>query len=727
MASGTSKSDMTDQNHVHQNINGQYGHRGLAGQTTSFEQVALPDEWVLQSSIPTKFLPDHFEKCMDNLLRNPNVLSSHLFRADILYDSNNDKALLDWSGQGLPYQDPGSSTANGHGMSLEEIKIPRSHTRHMRVELRPRVIDIKDFKWQRTVVREMVPRNQNLDKKMVQTVHFFSRTASPQTHRSPGSSQPGQGGSQTSLVFYLPHIPNPDLMPFYHPKVRGLCFNHSCAEIPSLDTTFTDPPPNGSLSVSVLPFPSLPLTSLKPLPRIVHNLLTTISKHSHGAQNGYQKRVHHDVVVPQRRSQDTYARLKEKYARGLCEGWQEVTDPGKHVFEDVGIAAFLVELWGDMYDVNGEEAGAVKKGNKGGEQNGEHGMNGSDHGGEARRDGTLLESSAGNDPTDTRGTRTIAQREKPRFPGFVDIGCGNGLLVHLLRSEGYEGWGFDVRARKSWAHYPQHVQDNLKALTLVPDVLFPTTSPETTAIAKHQHTGNFPPGTFIISNHADELTPWTPLLGYLNNSPWIAIPCCSHSLSGKRFRAPTTLRSQRTKTKDASGDATAQSKPEASTSMIPSRGKTPPHGHSPTTEDLRPSQAAETGSLLRSSTPTGTPFYADLPPTRSSHKKSSKPPVPSAYASLTTYVSLLATAMGYLPETEMLRIPSTRNACIVGRRGEGLIEGQQGREMNAEERERRKQKVREFVEKEMGMGMEEVGREWLERAGMISGKKGEGH
>jgi len=40
-------------------------------------------------------------------------------------------------------------------------------------------------------------------------------------------------------------------------------------------------------------------------------------------------------------------------------------------------------------------------------------------------------------------------------PSFVDMGCGNGLLVHVLNSEGYSGVGLDVRSRKMWVQYPQ--------------------------------------------------------------------------------------------------------------------------------------------------------------------------------------------------------------------------------------------------------------------------------
>ncbi|KAG7248537.1 hypothetical protein CRUP_014332, partial [Coryphaenoides rupestris] len=36
---------------------------------------------------------------------------------------------------------------------------------------------------------------------------------------------------------------------------------------------------------------------------------------------------------------------------------------------------------------------------------------------------------------------------------FVDLGCGNGLLVHILSNEGHPGKGIDVRRRKIWDMY----------------------------------------------------------------------------------------------------------------------------------------------------------------------------------------------------------------------------------------------------------------------------------
>lgn len=268
------------------------------------------------------------------------------------------------------------------------------------------------------------------------------------------------------------------------------------------------------------------------LQRTAMHLITTVQKHGIGLHNGYVKKVHHDVILPQVKTQNTYARLKTKYAKSLITHWKEVTDPTKHVFEDLGIAAFLIELWAELYP------------------------------------------------------------EGTAFPGFVDIGCGNGLLTHILREEGYSGWGFDARKRKSWGSYAATAPDSLQELVLVPGII--QSADEAVELrdgecsaAVGTHAGDFPQGTFIVSNHADELTPWTPILATLCQSPWIAIPCCSHNLTGSRFRAK------------------------------------PPK---------------ETGASS------------------------------SAYASLVSWVSQLAEGCGWEVEKEMLRIPSTRKACLLGRK-----------------------------------------------------------
>ena len=36
---------------------------------------------------------------------------------------------------------------------------------------------------------------------------------------------------------------------------------------------------------------------------------------------------------------------------------------------------------------------------------------------------------------------------------FIDIGCGNGLLVYLLVKEGHIGKGIDIRRRNIWSRF----------------------------------------------------------------------------------------------------------------------------------------------------------------------------------------------------------------------------------------------------------------------------------
>jgi len=113
--------------------------------------------------------------------------------------------------------------------------------------------------------------------------------------------------------------------------------------------------------------------------------------------------------------------------------------------------------------------------------------------------------------------------------------CGNGLLTHILVAEGYEGYGIDLRARTSWVHYPQTTQAALHVYAFDP------TEEETNGDgATSSRSTYFKSGTFIIGNHADELTPWLPVLSNLyNSSGYISIPCCSWAFDKKYERSST--------------------------------------------------------------------------------------------------------------------------------------------------------------------------------------------
>ncbi|KAI6650346.1 MAP/microtubule affinity-regulating kinase 3-like [Oopsacas minuta] len=92
---------------------------------------------------------------------------------------------------------------------------------------------------------------------------------------------------------------------------------------------------------------------------------------------------------------EVYLRLKGKYAHDFIKIWPESTDPIKFVCEDIGIASYLIVLWRKERRENG----------------------------------------------------------KDKMQYFFDLGCGNGLLTHILNSEGHPGKGVDMRKRKIWRLY----------------------------------------------------------------------------------------------------------------------------------------------------------------------------------------------------------------------------------------------------------------------------------
>ncbi|SZF00306.1 unnamed protein product [Blumeria hordei] len=432
------------------------------------------------------FGPETFKGVMLNLIRHPNINSNHLFRADISFDE--------------PYDASHAAAWTGDGVGL---------------------VEFQGLETTRVMRRMLIPRNMLVDKALEQTC-LFSEQSGPQPARS--------------VVTYLPHITRADEAPFYHPAVGGIAFVHD----------WDGAGGHGSVSISYAFFHGEART--EKLERTALHLLAVLHKHGHGTAAGYVKRVHHDILLPQPVVQNTYARLKATYASPLIRHWAEATDAAKHVFEDLAIAAFLIELWREMY-------------------------------------------------------------ARDAFPGFVDIGCGNGLLVHILYSEGYAGWGFDARRRKSWQAYDgKQGGARLREMVLIPallrhspaapankeahgDAAASADPPDLGSLARGgasiaTHDGLFPSGPFIISNHADELTPWTALLATQSRCHFIMIPCCSHDLSGARFRAP-----------------------QSTSSRAPQ----------------------------------------------------------SAYATLVAWLTRIATDCGWQVEREMLRMPSTRNTALIGR------------------------------------------------------------
>lgn len=585
------------------------------------------------------FAPQVMYSLTTFLLSNPNKNSSHLFRADILFDS---------VGRLQTPHEKEKSFSDGQETTTETQDVQ---------PLPP--VEVSGFELTRTVVRKFIPRNPQLDRSLEQTCHFYSANSKYVPEES-SEVEKGQGDSRLErlLVIYIPHVSSKDDLPWYHPLLRSLAFLYDFKR--DYTASKSDEPVGlGTLSLHFLPF----YDSEEPIPtrleRTLQALLSTqirLAKatRSSGATEGGNYNPAKDNVLPQHRIQNTYSRLKIKYGSDLCRNWVEETEPSKHVFEDLAITAFLMELWRSMYGVAPE---------------------------------------AEKDPN-------ITGEEKNDFPGFVDVACGNGVLVYILLMEGYRGWGFDARRRKTWSIFPPSAQECLKESIYIPkpfaDALIDCGENYILDLGTSTHTGMFPKETFIISNHADELTPWTPLMAALSQPesplPFLAIPCCSHSLSGARHRYPPPKSSKK-------GEYTNEDDEEVEQNPQPASG------------DLRALRA----SKMEEKTDAGM--------------------LKSMYGSLTAKTMNIAEEIGYEVEKTILRIPSTRNMGIIGGRQQVQRRWEASRKKDANDRPCDNTDISSVAESVIMTvkrecmregGVEAAARIWIERAKKLHNGQGKG-
>ncbi|XP_053625950.1 probable tRNA (uracil-O(2)-)-methyltransferase [Plodia interpunctella] len=161
-----------------------------------------------------------------------------------------------------------------------------------------------------------------------------------------------------------------------------------------------------------------------------------------------------------------YNELKIKYGKEMVKIWPECTDPNKFVYEDVAIATYLLVLW---------------------------------------------------------------DNELGSKINFVDLGCGNGLLVYILTKEGHTGVGIDVRKRQIWELYSNDVI--LQERTIIPS-----------------DANLFPETDWIIGNHSDELTPWIPVIAARSSYKcnFFLLPCCAYNFDGSKYQRRNSSKSQYT-------------------------------------------------------------------------------------------------------------------------------------------------------------------------------------
>ena len=559
--------------------------------------ISPPSEsWVTSSELSQAglhFTPNIFLKTAEFLLEKQNLKSGHVLRADILFDSLDVLKTPEEKERVFVRDEEAAASVSKPEATANVEALPAR--------------DFPSFKLTRTIIRRYIPRNAQLDRSLDQTCHFYEKSCEIPSPETDGPEKENLFNSKRQdqyLVTYSPHCCSQEEIPYYHPSLRSLALLYIFDRCPSKAlSTSEGPQGSGLLSVHFLPFPPNSTNSISNrLRRTLSSVLSTHLRISQGSSlltsNGAVKQAPNpkptkDNLIPQHIVQNTYIRLKTTYSADLVRDWVEKTESSKHVFEDLALAAFLIELWRGMYGVKPIAERSME---------------------EKKQD----------------------QKHDNSFPGFVDIACGNGLLVHILLMEGYRGEGFDARRRKTWSIFPESTQVHLKERICIPkpfkdsmnslgDIIYP----EMEILS-----GLFNRETFIISNHADELTVWTPLLATLSNPdsplPFLAIPCCSHSLSGARYRFPPQFKHMDTnppahQTPKKADEATSQ----------------------PSSGDLKALRA----SKLEAQTDHNSQSYHS-----------------STYGCLAAKVIAVAEEIGIEVEKTELRIPSTRNMGIVGGR-----------------------------------------------------------
>ncbi|CAG8623275.1 2640_t:CDS:10 [Cetraspora pellucida] len=257
----------------------------------------------------------------------------------------------------------------------------------------------------RTILRRLIPKRKDKDDELEELIEYYECISESRVVYSP-IIKSSQESAEVNIPFYYPKV---SCLSYVYSEYKRV-YNTDTADYNGID----DNDYQSWIYIEIVPLTSFSnmLHTTDKMKYAYTQLFKKLFKWCHNTSIGYQKRVHHDLLVPKDLYMQTYQYLKGKYAKELVRNWTEKTDPAKFVFEDIAIASWLISLWKLEREENFQT----------------------------------------------------------RLQSFVDLGCGNGLLTFLLTSEGHEGVGIDVRKRKIWDVF-QNKGAKLIVETLQPNVV----------------------------------------------------------------------------------------------------------------------------------------------------------------------------------------------------------------------------------------------------------------
>ena len=211
---------------------------------------------------------------------------------------------------------------------------------------------------------------------------------------------------------------------------------------------------------------------------------------------------------------------------------------------------------------------------------------------------------------------------------FVDLGCGNGFLTYLLIEEGHSGWGIDRQRRGIWKDYPPAVQQSLLCAEVEAATCVDTLAEQFEGVE------------WVLGNHTDELTPWVPVI------------------------ARRLAEAQQSQPLEEGGAGAVMAGDTGSAALA-----------------LRNAGAASIPRLqspLPSASPSWKPprFWVlacclwDIGPGGEDAKFIGHDVKLGRYHTYVAHIEAIAVALGYSVVRDTMRIPSTKNICLVGSAGE---------------------------------------------------------